>query len=704
MATTPLIKTPQADGGTFYTFSSAARDLSKTLGNDNLRLVFSKFVLLNIPDFDRLDPNTFSNYQNYMQFDTIDGMIANGGLKGDPNVNWTESLQNYALNLEELILSNSGYDNTERRTVTERVFFKWLKETGAIRFRKATALERSGAVTGDLYVEEDEKTSGTVQYRRVVKYIGDIDIVNNVDRAGEAYTELYINVPTEAGNTPTILFDTVADNNYQPNIKIIGSNEYILGRGVNTIHPQGLDIFAFYDYDQPLLGPGPAGYTDPNANWMDETTPPSTIDAYFTEPITFDDSLNDDIRKYPADYGSPAGFSGVGYRRSRLDGISVDFNPTHYQQIVQNPSVSTIQQFNGSDLSSTFEFNAVLVYYDLVDLSNSNRTVTNLYGILMLDNITPTVDGGFIQRYPKFKPNRVTGQNGNSYGFKINLRFDASPGTSGIDTIINDYNTFSMGLFVDATTQLQESAKIFQRQQIQIRELDARVQGLENRISSVSTVTSLQDQINNLQTQFDNASLSMANGTTLLDLIAKNADEIQSLANGNVSTTLQYNTDVLRAGPGIGLNRNTPNQVRVDVLTQQYTFMIPFDENGNEISSNNPLDLNVASPKVFASLETFTNMLRISTINSAGGDLSIYIDDSTIQWKTGQTIRLAFNNDLPIGAYNIRIFTDSLNRLNQGVYGVVIGVVPNTEIGTKPIIELICTEQGVLNFVYDVIK
>lgn len=704
MATTPLIKTPQADGGTFYTFSSAARDLSKTLNNENLRLVFSKFALLNLPDFDRLDPSTFSNYQNYMQFDTIDGMIQNGGLKGDPNVNWAESFQNYALNIEELILSNSGYDNTVRRTVTERVFFKWLKETGAIRFRTATALEKSGTVVGNLFVEEDEITTGTVQYRRVVKYLGDIDIVNNVDKAGEAYTELYINVPTEVGNTPTILFQSISDANYQPSLKIQGPNEYILGRNAATIHPQGLDIFAFYDYDQPLLGAGPAGYTDPNANWMNETTPPNTVDAYFTEPTTFGDPSNVDIRKYPTDYGSPAGFTGSAYRRSKLDGISLDFNPTDYQQIIEDPTISTIAQFNGIDLSSTFEFNAVLVYYDLVDLSNNANTVTNLYGILLLDNITPTVDGGFIQRYPKYKPNRVTGQNGNSYGFKINLRFDASPGTAGIDTIINDYNTFSMGLFADATAQLQESAKIFQRQQIELSRLEQRVQELENNIDALSNSTSLQAQINSLQTQFNNASLSMSNGSTLLDLIAKNADEIQSLANGNVSSTLQYNTEVLRSGPGISLNKNTPNQVRVDLVTQQYTFMIPFDENGNEITSNNPLDLNVISPKVYTSLETFTNMLRISTVNSAGGDLLIYIDDSDIQWKTGQTIRLTFNNNLSISSKNIRIYTDSLNRLNQGVYGVTVGVIPNNEITTKPIIELICTEQGILTFVYDIVK
>ena len=280
MATTPLIKTPQADGGTFYTFSSSARDLSKTLNNDELKLVFSKFVLLNIPDFDRLNPVTFDSYENYMQFDTIDGMIASGGLKGDPNVNFTESLQNYALNLEELIISDSSYDNTTQRSVAERVFFKWMKETGAMRFRPATNLEKNPGVTRPLFVEEDTMETGDYQYRRVVKYVGDIDIVNNVDKAGEAYTELYINVPTEVGGTPTILFDSISDVNYQPSLRIQGKDEFILGRGPSTVQPQGLSINAFYDYDDTLFGdPANGGYTDPNANWMLEPNPPTSKES-----------------------------------------------------------------------------------------------------------------------------------------------------------------------------------------------------------------------------------------------------------------------------------------------------------------------------------------------------------------------------------------------------------------------------------------
>tara|TARA_B100000900_G_scaffold286823_1_gene245926 strand:+ start:6053 stop:8164 length:2112 start_codon:yes stop_codon:yes gene_type:complete len=703
MATTPLIKTPQAQGGTFYTFSSAARDLSRTLNNDNLRLVFSKFVLLNLPDFDRLNFNSFSSKQNFMQFDTIDGMINNGGLKADPNVNFTESFQNYALNIEELIISDTNYDNTTNKSVSERVFFKWLKETGAIRFRNATSLEQSGTATGQLFTEEDEITTGTQQYRRVVKYIGDIDVVNNVELAGESYTEVYINVPTEVGGTPTILFESLSDENYSANLKIQGSSEFIAGRNASSSHPQGLSMNAFYDYDEALQGPGPAGYTDPNANWMNEQTPPTVTDAYFTEPFALNDPTTVEIRKYPADYGSPAGFTGVAYLRSRLDGISVDFKSNDYQQITSDPTISTISQFNGTDLSSNFEFNSVLVYYDMVDVNDSSNNTTNLYGLLLLDNITPTTDGGFIERSPKFKPNAATGQNGNSFGFKLNLRFDAAPGTSGVDTIINDYNTFSMQLFSEATAQLQESARIFQDQQVTLNGLETRVTGLENTLDGISDATSLQSQINSLQNQFNQTGIALQNSSTLLDLIAKNADEIQNLANGTVSTTLQYNTSVLRQGSGITLDKTVPNQITFSSNVQQYKFMSPVDENGTEITASAPLNINVAIPKVFVELATYTNMLRLPVENTAGGDLLIYIDDLATQFKTGQVVRLVFTTDLDTSR-NIRVFTDSSNRLGTGVYGKEIANITSSDLSTRPIIEFICLEQGVLNFTFDIIK
>jgi hypothetical protein len=187
-------------------------------------------------------------------------------------------------------------------------------------------------------------------------------------------------------------------------------------------------------------------------------------------------------------------------------------------------------------------------------------------------------------------------------------------------------------------------------------------------------------------------------------LIAKNSDEIQALANGNVPVSLQYNTDVIRQGNGITVDTNVPNLVTISLTNQEYNLIVPFNEDDVELTASNPLNLNQATPKVFADLRTYTNMLRLDTVNEAGGDLNIYIDDSNIQWKTGQTLRLTFNNTLDIGSRNIRVWTDASNRLNEGSYGVSMGVITNADITKKPIIEFICTEQGVLRFVYDIIK
>jgi len=54
MAKTPFIRPLQVQGGTFYTFSSAAEDLALTFNNTVNKFRFSKYVLLNIPEFESL--------------------------------------------------------------------------------------------------------------------------------------------------------------------------------------------------------------------------------------------------------------------------------------------------------------------------------------------------------------------------------------------------------------------------------------------------------------------------------------------------------------------------------------------------------------------------------------------------------------------------------------------------------------------------
>ena len=689
---TPLIRTPQVSGGVFYAFASASKDLSKTFNNDQLKFQFSKYALLNIPNI-----QTPLSKENFIQFLSIDGAIFNG-LNADENVNLAESFQNYALNLEALLMADNDYDNTLKRSVAERVFFKWLKEIGAIRFRNATDTEKSVG-TGNLFVEENTSVSGTRRYYRVVEYLGNIDVSNNVDKGGQAYTEIYLNVPTRVGNTPTVLFSAVADNNYSPDMTITpGSTSYIYGRNASTIQPDGLSTYAFYDYDNVV------NYTDADADWW---SPTATItNSYYTQPTLFTDSLNTEITKFSANYPTAPAFTDITYLRNKLDGISVDWNDDNYYDISTDPEISTIQQYNSSFKASNFQFNAILVYYDLYNASNPDDRVTNLYGVIFIDNVTQTPTTSYIQRFEKFKPNLITGLNGNSYGLKLNINFDTSVDNSTINTIINDYSQFSMDLFIDTSVQLQEATRVLLQSQNSLIDVNNRVNNLETMIFSQEDITELKNRMTSLETQVNNAQLALSSSTSIIDLIADTNDTITEIVNGTIPISLQYNVDVLRQGDGIRLDKSTPNIVRVINDNQQYNLNNIYSDINftTSISTAAPLDLNSSSIKAFTKLEVFTNMVRLNTTNSALSDINIYIDDSAIKFKDGQAIRFAFDSNLSINGRNINIYTDKQNRLGQGSLGLIIGSISSTDLSVKPIFELICIDSINYTFVIDILK
>jgi hypothetical protein len=690
---TPLIRTIQSQGGSFYAFSSAARDLTRTNNNPQLNFEFSKYVLLNIPNVQSPVQN-----QNYLQFRAVDGAIFNG-LNADDNINLIESLQNYALNLESLILADNDYNSSIKQTVSERVFFKWLKELGALRFRESNQSEKNPAITEKRFVEEDTLLSGTRRYERVVEYIGSIDAINHVDKAGEAYQEIYINVPTKVGNTPVVLFKALSDNNYQPNMIISpGNNEFIVGRSTSSIHPAGLSMQAFYDYDAPVV------YTDADANWHGSIK----TDSYYTEPITFEDPTSISITKVDGDYGGSVDpFTDITFLRSKLDGISIDFENDSYTDIVVDPKIATIQEYNSTTRASNFEFNAVAVYYDLYEVSNPDNRATNLYGILFLNNLTPTTQGSFIERYKKVKPNDITGLNGNSFGFKINLKQDTSIDSATIVSVINDYNTFSMDLFLDVSAQMQEAVKIMYETQANFYDVINRVNELENSVYTSENVTELKARVDDLEAQIQNANLALSNSTAIIDLIGRNSDDIQSIISGTIPVNLQYNTDVIKNGDGILVDKSVPNKIKITNKNQQYLINQIYTESTfeNVIDSSNPLNLNQSNIQAYMKLKLFTNMIRFNVQNSALSNVKIYIDDQGVRFKEGQVIRFVFDTPLALNGKNIVFYTDKTNKFGLGVLNKIIGTIPAIDlIGTKPILELTCIDEVNYKFVIDVLR
>lgn len=687
---TPLISPLRIQGGTFYSFTSAVKDIQKTFTDDDARFVFSKFVLIDIPNVQ----TPTANNENYVVWEAIGSSAAGGtssidGLSGNQNINLAQSFQNYALNFEAEILEGSNdlgqsYDNSTLRTTSERIFWKWLTQINAIRFRSSTVAETS--ISGR-YTEADP----TQYYNRVVKYIGDIDAINNVSRGGHSYSEIYINTPTQHGSTPLIMWKTVEDTNYSPGRSWTNGNEYIQGRDSSSTHPSGLSVFAYYDNDS-------ANSYNTGATFGLVTNVSGTANA-------------------------PSG-SGKSVLLSSMDGAVLDFDPVNYTPIVTNPTISSFTEFNATDAASDFTFNAALIYYDSYSASDSANSVTNLYGILILDDFETSADVAQLKRFDKFKPNKVTKLNGNGYSLKLNVKFDSTVDNAGVEVLINDYNTFSMDLFIDASTRLQESAEMFLNTENDIINMKTDIDQLKSFLFSQDQLDILAQRVSALETSLNNAKLAFSSSTTLLDLINQNADNVNKILSGNLSLNLTYNTEVLNQGDGIFLDRSVPNQLTVANNTQSYN---EFSYCGNAITVANPIGslVTVQSNGVNTSdanlnnrlfLGKFSNYFKrnaegLSTIDPITGadtfldNLNINIDDTQNFWKKGQTFRIVFDTPINLNGFSIYIKTDSTNRFGQGNYGVISGIISGPDIITaKPIIDIICTDENLYEFSIDIIR
>lgn len=689
MAFTPLLKPLNLNGTTFYAFASAAKDLSKCLANSQKEFVFSHFVCLNIPDFinvsnynhgNTANKNSSSNIpdvinKNYFQFngiydsseiDAIDSTNPTTAVKTSSK-KLADQLQAYVFNFEEKLLNDST-DNTDR-SVAERVFWHWLRHTCAINWhfdedKIAPDLRYQQSAR---FVEGPNQQIPTYEYENVVKYIGNIDITNNVDIANEAYTEIYIHIPSEAGETPTVLFEQCFDGNFSEggNYEITNGQDYILGQtGPDTSIP--LDTRAIYDTN---------GRTFPHRRYE-----VANKIVYGNQPSTL--PYTNGVSEWKTN----------GYK-TEIDGVCIDFNANSYNDIVSN-NIHSIGEFN--KLGNSFEFNAILVYYDIVDISSGNR-VSNLYGVLFLDDVkSETWD--YFQRYPKYKP--IAGvQNGNSYGFKLNFRIDIEPNKSGITTLVNEYNTFSMSLFSDAMTKMQECAEMFTRMRGNISNIETRLNDLESLLSSVSNYEELANRVQSLQDSLENANLAFADRSSLLDLIAHTSDNVDSIMSGRANVQVQYNTDVVKKGYGIDIDTHTPNQIKVNSTNYGYSICTPLKYNDSVISKNNKLDMNNPNDltnTVKTTLKQSTNMLILYTENQASDSINIYINTAFNQWKPGQDFKIVFK-DTPLSNLNnnsIKVTTnDTTIIINASDY-----------INDNPIIELVCINPLTKDYIYNIIR
>ena len=217
----PLYKKLKSNGTSFYAFPGAAEDISAAYQNQNYKMYFSKYVLLNFPK-QVLSSGTNSN-PIYWDFNNAAGK----GLGFQESISYqapneykdqlVESLRNYVANhevvMKESKINNTEYyyDNTILNTPTEKIFWKWCKKLGLISLEAAN--------DGDEYfgnlVEFQSNNANDVEYFPEVLWrereIIDYDIINFISYNNKLQIEFTGTTNFQIGDV--IEFSNITDSN-----------------------------------------------------------------------------------------------------------------------------------------------------------------------------------------------------------------------------------------------------------------------------------------------------------------------------------------------------------------------------------------------------------------------------------------------------------------------------------------------------------
>ena len=646
-----------------YAFANAARDLTRAYYNPDINFEFSKFALLDLPvyaDSIQSDPNNPEYVgPNYIEYNRL--FEGGGGenassyddtlYDGNGNVHFAQTFQSYALNLENMLLDpsvNDDFDDVLYQSDAEKIFFKYLYHINAFRVRTANSQEVSTGYSRMIELDDSMQTGS--EYSKVIKYIGNIDVTNDKNYKGQQYNEIFVNVPSSVGYTPEVLLTSSSFNTN--NIKFT-PKESLNGRSADDIHPDPyLDVQTYTDQD--------------------------------------DGTYNTNVNEVPA--------------------FGIDFNAGAYSKIVNDPKLNTILDY--SQRGGDFRFNAILVYYDLYSKSNIGNKATNLYGVILLDNWKEDTsnDGWYIPELTKYKPNEVTGLNGNAFALKLNLKFNSSLDNVGVEKNVNDYSTFSMDIFLDTTSTLENAAQLLRDANKRYNAIAEKVEMLESFLLTSESLQGLNSRLDSVEADLENATLNFQDERTLLDLITNTNSRLNQVISGVIPAEIQYNTDVLESGnTGVSIDKTGNGKVKINNsnfgynLSQTYVYDTVSSINERELNSDGPfLPSESGTKAAWQRLKLFDNLVRIYTDQNEDFDsnLNIYIDDTISSWKKGQVVRVTFKNKIKnLSNNSITLWTDKSNGWSQK-----LSIPASSLISDIPYIEIICIDEVNKTFEYDILR
>lgn len=291
-----------------------------------------------------------------------------------------------------------------------------------------------------------------LDYNQLIKYVGEVQSVQNVQSANRNYTQAMAFMPEHEGSTPTKLFRINSDLNYKPGL-------------IYPILPvqKQPEIVGTENFNNPLI-------TNP------ENYPGDHYGHFDNSDFTYRNSTGDNLRYSGDYYGISSGVNNItpsltypDFDGDTLDGLNLDFDPLHYSKMnIPGIEADNFNEFNGLRINDLppqdFEFNAVLWYYTVEDTTVADGIVDrNLYGIEILENPNNEevqyVNAIYKPRIPVYK--KVTTneiQDGTSYQFALNV--DILIDNDNLETTYDPdviYDLYSFDLYNEAMRRYAET-------------------------------------------------------------------------------------------------------------------------------------------------------------------------------------------------------------------------------------------------------
>lgn len=442
-ATVPLLKGLRTEGGTFYTFSSAMNDAILLFSNNNIQMNFSKFACLKLPEWSNV--TTQRLYRNPVD------IASTNDTPGTTNAN-TFFPKAYFQNYMENFLSYVDAERSDNdfSNFVEAAFWKSLQSVSDADNNLATTADHTIQLVQDsTYIDPASTTrSKFKEIPGTSSYDQVIQFVGDVNMH---------NHKKHQGKEYLEVFAHIANSQGRINEVLLKPNDHLTGQ----VSVAQVPTTAGPDY---VVGQETA-YTTADA-----------ASATYAKAI----------------YDTPG-------RQYNVTGDR-DFLQIDWDDLALPASDSKKQQGN-------FEFNAILLYYDVQDVNDATTKRRNLYGILVLDKMTevsPVIER--INSLKKFQPN--ANQAGNALGFLFNLMFSNNTNQITSTVSINDTSLVAMQLYSRALERLQEVVTTYEqleniilKQQTRLSSLEAKMLGLQNRIINDTVFNQLKQDVETLKNQ-----------------------------------------------------------------------------------------------------------------------------------------------------------------------------------------------------------